>query len=241
MSVKTPPSAHPRPPSVDPQQPDSRPPTRRRTGRTPGGNRPGRTAVGWLGGAIVAALAVIAVNSASQAVGHFHWWAGFVLVPGALIAATGGPLLVRGGNRAIAGYVIACLGGLVFAVGALLMFGAMGIGWPLMIVLPCLAIAGTYGWRPDHPLARGLHRAVAMLASTAAAVGVTLQLLVLDSLDFGQTRWWGGFMMLGAVIIFGNGIELVRHRMQYRLQAIALLVGPAVVTFLLGLRMLRGW
>ncbi|MEV7232286.1 MULTISPECIES: hypothetical protein [Polymorphospora] len=237
--METRPSADQSP--TGPERPGTRTPTGRRpaSGQRPGRSR--RTAAGWIGGAVVAALAVIAVNSASQALGQFHWWAGFVLVPGALIAATGGPLVVRGGNRAFAGYVIACVGGLVFAVGALLMFGVMSRGWPLMVVLPCLAVAGTYGWQLEHPLARGLHRVVAMLASTGAAVGITLQLIVLDWVELTGVHWWGGFMMLAAVIVFFNALELVRHRMQYRLQAIALLVGPAVVTFLLGLRFVRGW
>ncbi len=47
--------------------------------------------------------------------------------------------------------------------------------------------------------------------------------------------------MLAGAIVLGNAGELTRHRMPYRLQAITLLVGPAVVAFLLGLRFLRGW
>ena len=46
----------------------------------------------------------------------------------------------------------------MFATGAILMFGAMSRMWPLMIVLPALAIAGSYAWRPDDPLARAFHR-----------------------------------------------------------------------------------
>src|ERR1700754_3375005 len=96
--------------------------------------------VNWLAGLAVAALAVAAVTVSAQSVGRFHWWAGFVLVPGALIAASGGVLLVRGGGRAFTGYLVAWVGGLVFTVGALLMYGAMGRGWPLMIILPSLAV-----------------------------------------------------------------------------------------------------
>ncbi|MFK3982931.1 hypothetical protein ACI2K4_21445 [Micromonospora sp. NPDC050397] len=201
--------------------------------------RPG-TATSWLGSLAVAALAVVAVTVTAQSIDRFHWWAGFVLVPGALIAATGGPLLVRGGGRAFAGYLVACVGTLVFTVGALLMLGAMGRGWPLMIMFPSLAVAGTYGWHPAHPLARAAHRTVAMLALGGAALGVTFLLLRSGRIDFGRTDWWGGFMMLAGVIVFLNAVELTRHRIPYRLQAITLLLGPAVVTFLLGLRFLRG-
>jgi hypothetical protein len=194
----------------------------------------------WFGSLGVAALAVAVVTVTAQSIDRFHWWAGFVLVPGALLGGSGGPLLVRGGGRAFAGYVFACVGGLVFTVGALLMFGAMGRGWPLMIILPSLAVAGTYGWAAAHPLARGAHRTVAMLALGGVALGVTFLLMRADLVDFGRTAWWGGFMMLAGVIVFLNAVELTRHRIAYRLQAITLLLGPAVVTFLLGLRFLRG-
>ncbi|MEU0549237.1 hypothetical protein [Micromonospora sp. NPDC005979] len=194
----------------------------------------------WLISLAAAGLASATVATAAQGSGRFHWWAGFILIPAALIAASGGPLLARGGGRAFAGYVVACVGALAFVVGALLMFGAMGEGWPLLVVLPCLAVAGTYGWRAGHPLARGLHRAVALLALTGALVGVTLQLLHARVIHL-ETGWWGVFMMLAGVIVLGNAAELARHRMPYRLQAITLLVGPSVVAFLLGLRFLRGW
>ncbi|WP_121157124.1 hypothetical protein [Micromonospora pisi] len=202
-------------------------------------SRPG-SATSWLGSFAAAALAVAAVTVIAQSIDRFHWWAGFILVPGALISATGGPLLARGGGRAFAGYLVACVGGLVFAVGALLMLGVMGRGWPFMIILPSLAIAGTYGWHPAHPLARAAHRTVAMLALGGAALGVTFLLLRNGRIEFGHTDWWGGFMMLAGVIVFLNAVELTRHRIAYRLQAITLLLGPAVVTFLLGLRFLRG-
>lgn len=193
----------------------------------------------WLVSLGTVGLLVAATTVSAQSIGRFHWWAGFILVPGGLIAATGGPLLVRGGGRAFIGYVIACVGGLVFAVGALLMLGVMGRGWPLMIVLPCLAVAGTYAWRSAHPLARALHRTVAGLALAGAAVGGTFVLTQAGWIDFGETNWWGGFMMLAALIVAGNAVELCRYRIPYWLQAVTLLMGPAVVTFLLGLRILR--
>jgi hypothetical protein len=194
----------------------------------------------WATSLAIAGTAAAAATTAAQSTGHFHWWANFILIPGALIAASGGPLLARGGGRAFVGYVFTCVGALVFAVGALLMFGTMERGWPLMIVLPCLAVAGTYRWRPAHPLARGLHRAVALLALAGALLGGTIQLIHVGLVDFGELRWWGGFLMLAGIIVLGNAVELTRHRMPYRLQAITLQVGPAVVAVLLGLRLLRG-
>ncbi|WP_422771731.1 hypothetical protein ACN28C_00960 [Plantactinospora sp. WMMC1484] len=207
---------------------------------TVGGRRP-QAAGSWLAGLAGAGLGVVAVTTTAQSIDRFHWWAGFVLVPGALIAASGVPLLVRGGGRGFVGYLLACVGGLVFTVGALLMLGVMGRGWPFMITLPALAVAGTYLWRSPDPLPRAFHRTVALLALDAAALGVTFLLLVNDVLDFGSIGWWGGFMMVAGVIILANGMELLRHRIAYRAQAVTLAVGPAVVAFLLGLRFLRDW
>jgi hypothetical protein len=200
----------------------------------------GRAGRDWLAATGIAALAVITVTTVAQSTGRFHWWAGFVLVPSAISAVPAGPMFARGGGRAFTGYVIACAGALGFAVGALLMFGEMGRGWPLMIILPALAITGTYVWRPAHPLARAFHRAIATLALGAAALGVTFFLLNTGTVDFGESDWWGWFMMLAAVTVALNGLELLRHRIEYRLQAIALAVWPAVIVFLLGLRMVRG-
>ncbi|WJK40563.1 hypothetical protein O7608_29935 [Solwaraspora sp. WMMA2056] len=201
----------------------------------------GQTRRGWLAGIGAGALATGTVTALAQATGRFHWWAGFVLVPGALLAACGGPLLARGGGRAFGGYVIACAGALVFAVGTLLMLGLTGVGWPVMIILPCLAIAGTYHWRPEHPLGGGLHRTVALLSLTGAGLGATFLLITTGVVDLAGTGWWGAFMMLAAVAVLGNAVDLGRHQMPYRLQAVTLLAGPAVVAFLLGLRFLRGW
>ncbi|WP_173078462.1 hypothetical protein [Phytohabitans rumicis] len=201
------------------------------------GVRPAR--VWWTAAAAVAAGAAT-VTTVAQATGRFHWWAGFVLIPGAVIAAAGAPLLARGGGRAFTGYLIAWVGAIVFTVGALLMFGAMDKGWPLMIILPTVAVAGTYAWRAGHPLARAFHRTIATLALAGTALGVTFLLMQADAVDFGETNWWGGFMMAGAVIIVLNGLELLRHRIEYRVQAIALAVFPAALVFLIGLRIFRG-
>jgi hypothetical protein len=192
----------------------------------------------WIAVASVA-VGVATVTTIAQSVDRFHWWAGFVLVPGAIIAAAGAPLLTRGGGRAFTGYMITGVGLLVFTVGTLLMVGAMTEGWPIMIILPALAVTGSYVWRPDHPLARVFHRTVATLALGGVAVGVTFLLMNADAIDFGESNWWGGFMMAAGVIVALNGVALLRHRIQYRLQAIALAVFPAAIVFLLGLRILR--
>jgi hypothetical protein len=193
----------------------------------------------WFAAAAVAGGAA-AVTAIAQATGHFHWWAGFVLIPGAFVAAAGAPLLTRGGGRAVTGYLVAWVGAIIFTVGALLMFGAMTDGWPVMIMLPTLAIAGTYVWRPPHPLARVFHRTIATLALCGTSLGVLFLLMNAGVTDFGDTDWWGGYMMAAGVAVALNGLALLRHKIEYRLQAITLAVFPALIVFLLGLRILRG-
>ncbi|MFC0528049.1 hypothetical protein [Phytohabitans kaempferiae] len=194
----------------------------------------------WWFAAAAVAMGAATVTAIAQATGRFHWWAGFVLVPGAFIAAAGAPLLTRGGGRAVTGYLISWVGAIVFAVGAMLMFGVMAEGWPVMIILPTLAVAGTYIWRPEHPLARAFHRTIATLALCGAALGVMFLLMSGDAVDFGDTDWWGGFMMAAAVAVALNGLALLRHQIEYRLQAVTLAVFPALILFLLGLRFIRG-
>jgi hypothetical protein len=193
----------------------------------------------WLVSGLVAAAAVIAVTVTAQSVGRFQWWAGFVVMPTALVVAAGMPSLARGGSRAFGGYLLACAGVIGFAVGALLMFGAMSDGWPLMITLPALAVGGTYAWRPTHPLARGLHRTVASLAVLAVSLGPLFFLLRADRVDL-PPQWWGGYLVAAGIVVAANGLELIRHRMPYRLQAVVLALGPAAVAILLGVRFLRG-
>jgi hypothetical protein len=197
--------------------------------------------VRWLGAGGVALIASAVVTASAQASGDFRWWALFILIPGALIAASGAALLTRGGAGSLAGYLIACLGAIVFATGAILMFGAMGDLWPLLISLPALAIAGSYLWRPDDRLARAFHRTVAMLALAAVALGATFLAAEFGAFEAGERLWWPWYMIAAGVIVVANGAELARHRMAYRVSAAVLAMGPGIVTILLGVRFLRDW
>jgi hypothetical protein len=202
----------------------------------PATTRPTPTAQ-WLAAGGFALIACAFVTGAAQSLGDFHWWALFILMPGALITAVGGVLLARG---KAGGYVAACVGVLVFAIGAILMFGAMPQLWALTIILPCLAIAGGYAWRPSDPIARAYQRTVAMLALVGVALGLTM--LVLDARgEFSRMAdWWPWFMIAGGAIVVANGAELVRHRLAYRVPAAVLATGPGLVAILLGIRFLRG-
>jgi hypothetical protein len=187
----------------------------------------------------IAALAAIVIPVVAWGTGRLHWWAEFILVPAAAIAAAGAQLFVRGGGRNLVGYFVCAVGALDVLVAVLLMFGEMGRGWPLMIIVPALTVTGTYLWRADDPLPRGLHRTVALLALLAATLGGVFLAMQLGWSGFDNPRWWGGYMVAAGALVLLNGVELLRHRMRYGLQAATLMAGPAALTILLGLRFLR--
>jgi hypothetical protein len=185
----------------------------------------------WLAATGVALAVVIAVNATA---GDRRWWANFVLLPGAAVVAAAVPLLRA--RRTAAGYAVLCAGGLIGVVGALLMFGRMGRGWPLMIVLPCLAVAGTARWRAGDAAIRAVHRTVVGLAGLGALLGVTFLALRAGWVDFGDSRWWGSFMIAAGLIGLGNGLALLGDVRGYRVPTAVLLAGPGAGAVLAGLR-----
>lgn len=192
--------------------------------------------IGWA--LVIAAGVAVGLNVGAESAPH-HWWANFVLLPGLALLALAVPGLTRRGGSVPGGYAVACVGALIAVVGALLLAGEMHRGWPLMIVFPSLAIAGTYTWHAGHPVLRGLHRTVAGLALVAVLLGLLLQLTVFGA-DFGGLRWWGAVVLLAGLVIGANGVELLGHRIRYRVQAATLLIGPALVLMLLGVRLFNG-
>ncbi|MDG4822865.1 hypothetical protein O7635_13500 [Asanoa sp. WMMD1127] len=206
---------------------------------TPAPRRATGGAAPWLAGGGLALLACALVSGLAQAAHDFRWWSLFVVIPTSLIAAAGLVSLVRRGGGILA-YAVAGLGLIAFAVGVMLMFGDVPRFWPLLIALPAAAIAGSYYWRPDDPLGRSFHRTLVMLATVAVGLGLAFQAMRFGWFD-PSPRWWAWFMVAAGVVVVGNGAELVRHRMVYRVSAAALAAGPGLVTILLGVRFLRGW
>lgn len=184
----------------------------------------------WLAASAVALVAVALVNAAA---GGDRWWANFILLPGAAAMAAAVPLMRSG--RSGSGYAVFCAGGLVFAVGALLIFRAMTDGWPLMIILPCAAVVGTARWRARDPNARAAHRTLVGLALLGALVGAALLAIRSDVVDFGD-RWWGLFMLAAGAVAIGNGLSLARDLRGYRFSTMVLLVGLGTGTIMAGLR-----
>ena len=193
----------------------------------------------WLAAFGLALLACAIVSGVAQATDDFRWWSLFVVIPTALITATGVVMMFR--RSGIAGYGVANIGLVAFAVGVMLMFAEVSRYWPLTIMLPAAGIAGSYYWRPDDRLARSFHRTIALLAAAAIALGGAFLAARLDQFDPNASRWWAWFMIAAGLIVVGNGAELVRHRLAYRVSAAALAAGPGIVTILIGIRFLRDW
>ncbi|MEV4537297.1 hypothetical protein AB0J82_26305 [Asanoa sp. NPDC049518] len=205
---------------------------------TPTPSRSSGRSAPWLAGGGIALLACALVSGLAQAAHDFRWWSLFVVIPTSLISAAGFVALRRGGG--ILGYAVGNLGLIAFAVGVMLMFGDVPRFWPLLISLPAAAIAGSYWWRPQDPLGRSFHRTLAMLATIAVVLGLAFQALRFDLFHL-EPRWWAWYMVAAGLVVVGNGAELVRHRMVYRVSAAALAAGPGIITILLGIRFLRGW
>jgi hypothetical protein len=187
----------------------------------------------WLAASAAALVAVAAVNAWA---GGDRWWANFVLLPGAAVVAAAVPLLRGGRGQAAAGYAVLSAGAIVCTVGALLLFGAVGRGWPLLIIVPSLAVGGTARWRAADASARAAHWTVVGLAALGVLLGLTFVALRADLVDFGDTRWWGVFMIAAGTIGIGNGLALIRDLRGYRLSTLVLLVGLGTGAVLAGLR-----
>jgi hypothetical protein len=197
----------------------------------------------WVGAALGTA-AVLAVNAAATVAGEAgrHWWANFILLPTAGIAAVGGSMAVGRGVRAAAGYALFCAGTIAFAAGAILMFGGMSRCWPLMIVLAALALVGTVRWWPGVPTGRAVHGAFVGVAAVVAALGVAFQLRVgaAQPVDGGR-HWWGWFIVLAGLVMAGSAAWLRSDRSGYRVSSATLLIGLGLAAVVVGLRAVYRW
>ncbi len=189
--------------------------------------------------ALTLGVALVAVMVSNLVWDTGRPWANGIMIPAALIVTAGTVVMTRGRAYSSLGYLILCAGLLTMTVGVLLVAKRMTWGWPLMVTLPCLAVAGTFLWAPAHPVARALHRTVAGGALIGATVGPVFFLRRADLFDWPQ-HWWALFMIAAGAVVLGNALELTRHRINYRFQGATLLAGPALLTMLLGYRFLTG-
>jgi hypothetical protein len=170
----------------------------------------GRAPVTRFTAATVLSLGIlVAANSVASAGAPFRWWANFIMLP-ALVLLT----LSVGLPRAVkeTRFVLAWIGAVVLTVALLLMAGRMGAYWPVMIVIPCLGPAGLFALRPTDGSLRAFVNTVAGLSIVGVSLGVAFLLIRADVVDPGDTRWWGWFMLAGAVVPGVNGIVLLAGR-----------------------------
>jgi hypothetical protein len=177
--------------------------------------------------------AIVLTHAVALAADRFHWWADFVLVPGALVAAAG--LAMRAGP--VARFTVGWLGLIIFSTGVLLMTGGMGAGWPLMIIVPCLGPLALYAMRPADPSLRSLLHTVAGLAGLGVLLGGAFFAIKTGRYEPGRDRWWVGFMLAASVVPAGYGLALLaRRRGVYWYSTAVLLLALGGFTILAALR-----
>lgn len=209
------------------------------------GTRNGSGPVAYWIGAALGTAAVLAVNTAATIVGQAgdHWWANFILLPTAGVAAVGGSMMVGRGLPAAAGYVLFNAGAVGFAAGAIVMFDAMSRCWPLMILLPALGLVGTARWWPREPAGQAVHGAFVGVSAVVVALAVAFQIRLArgEPIEEDGQHWWGWFIALGGVLMAGNAVWLKADRSGYRVSSATLLIGLGVAGVAVGLRAVYSW
>jgi hypothetical protein len=203
---------------------------------------PGRPESGsWRTVGISAVLAAVALNLVNAAVyrGEWHWWANFILVPGAALVL----LAIGFGQRhPAARFTVAWIGANVLATGLLLLFGTMPDGWPVMIIVPCLGPAALLAVRLRDPAAAAGLRTFAMLGLLGVAVGATFLADTLGVIDLAGHRWWITYMFAAGAVPALNGVGLLLVRKGgYWFSVSVLLLALGGFTVLSAFRELNHW
>jgi hypothetical protein len=199
-----------------------------------------RSASRWGPAGSAALIATIALNVVNAAVftGEFHWWANFVLVPGAALVVLGVALDERRTTRLILWW----LGAIVLVVGFLLLLGRMGDGWPLLIAVPCVGPAALLALRIGDPSMAAVVRTVGLLSLLGVALGVTFEVFQLGLIEPGGHLWWVTYMFAAGAVPAANGAALLLiRRGGYWFSASVLLIAIGVVTILTSVRELQHW
>ena len=168
------------------------------------------------------------------------WWANFIYMAAALLWLSAG-LLWSSSTRSWQLMAQLCLstGAIVFTLATILLFQAMAWSWPLMVLVPGLALLG-------HCLALGQTQATlgqqAWLRTVAwggvmtVLVGLTFWLIQLGLLPIsgliGDFQWWGGITMLAGFGAIWNAVWLYQQtRQRLTLTVTALFVMGLIVSF----------
>lgn len=168
------------------------------------------------------------------------WWANFIYMAAALLWLSAG-LLWSSSSRPWQFIAQLCLstGAIVFTLATILLFQAMTWSWPLMILVPGLALLG-------HCLALGQTQATLELQAwlrtatwggvMTVLVGLTFWLIQLGLLPIsgliGDFQWWGGITMLAGFGAIWNAVWLYQQtRQRITLSVTVLLVMGLIFLF----------
>ncbi len=162
-------------------------------------------------GAALAGLILMALGATFllQALGwlgpNFNWWAIFILIPALSALWAAGVAFSRGGNRFNAG-VRGSLGGglIILAVALMFLLGLdWGVWWPLMLIVPGLAIFINGFSDSSNAGVTALQHMNFWTGAAVAGLGTTFLLDNLHAISlralFGAFQWWGIFILIPGV------------------------------------------
>lgn len=172
----------------------------------------------WAGVVLIFMGAVFMLQQLGIVGQGFNWWAIFVLIPafGALSAAWA---LYRRSERFDAGVRSSLGSGLItLTVALMLLFDFdWGVWWPLMLIVPALAMLLTClpesGGQLTQYLTRWLNLGVwCSLSVIGLGVGFLLQNLDVVSYRslFGDFQWWGIFILIPGIGALVNALVAYR-------------------------------
>jgi len=197
----------------------------------PAVDRPQRRSGAALAGLILMALgATFLLQSLGLLGRNFNWWAIFILIPALTTLWAAGVAFSRGGMRFNAA-VRGSLGGglIILAVALMFLLGLdWGVWWPLMLIVPGLAIFINGFSDSANVSAAALANMNFWTGVAVAGLGTAFLLNNLHALSlralFGAFQWWGIFVLIpGLGALFNAGVVFWKSGRRFNLAARGLL------------------
>lgn len=215
-----------------------------------GAQRGRRGGAAW-GGVILIVLGITFLLQNLGVLGRdFNWWAIFILIPAIGSMGAAWAAFRRSGGRfnAIVRSSLSS-GAIVLAVALMFLFGVnWAVWWPLMLIVPGLALLGNRFTDPESGTGRSLTALTGMgiwIGASVALLGLTFLLDNLDAINLrgllGSFPWWGIFILIpgaGALLSAFLAYRQNDNRMNWTVQG--LLVFGLVICVVAGLALL-GW
>jgi len=182
--------------------------------QTPQTARPARSAGAALGGLILIALGAIFLLQSLGLLGrNFNWWALFILIPAVSSFWAAWMAVSRGGGRFNAAARGSLGVGLIIFTVALMFLMSLdwGLWWPLMLIVPGIAIFINGFSDTAQPDFKALTHMNWWIGAAVAGLGLAfvsdgLHVISLRAL-FGGFQWWGLFILLPGLGAFVNAFD----------------------------------